>query len=31
MVGGGQFLVPLFSATLFLPGLYLLISSYLDD
>ena len=31
MVGGGQFLVPLFSAALFIPGFYLLISSYLDD
>jgi len=31
MVGSGQFLVPLFSAALFIPGFYLLISSYLDD
>ena len=31
MVGGGQWLVPLFSAVLFVPGLYLLLSSYLDD
>jgi ubiquinone biosynthesis protein len=31
MVGGGQFLVPLMSAALFVPGLYLLVSSYYDD
>jgi len=31
MVGGGQLLVPLASAALLIPGLYLLISSYLDD
>jgi ubiquinone biosynthesis protein len=31
MVGSGQFLVPLLSAALFIPGFYLLISSYLDD
>ncbi len=31
MVGSGQFLVPVMSAVLFVPGLYLLISSYLDD
>jgi ubiquinone biosynthesis protein len=31
MVGGGQLLVPLASAALALPGLYLLVSSYLDD
>jgi TRAP-type uncharacterized transport system fused permease subunit len=31
MVGGGQFLVPLMSAALFIPGIYLLISSYFDD
>lgn len=31
MVGSGQFLVPLMSAALFIPGLYLLISSYFDD
>ena len=31
MVGGGQLLVPLASAALFIPGLYLLIGSYLDD
>ena len=31
MVGAGQLLVPLASAALLIPGLYLLISSYLDD
>jgi ubiquinone biosynthesis protein len=31
MVGSGQFIVPLLSTVLYLPGLYLLISSYLDD
>ena len=31
MVGGGQLIVPLLSAALFIPGLYLLIRSYLDD
>jgi ubiquinone biosynthesis protein len=31
MVGSGQLIVPLVSAALFIPGLYLLISSYLDD
>ena len=31
MVGSGQLLVPLASAALLIPGLYLLISSYLDD
>lgn len=31
MVGGGQLLVPLASAALLIPGLYLLITSYLDD
>jgi ubiquinone biosynthesis protein len=31
MVGGGQLLVPLASAALLIPGIYLLISSYLDD
>ena len=31
MVGTGQLLVPLASAALLIPGLYLLISSYLDD
>ncbi|HMB72968.1 MAG TPA: ubiquinone biosynthesis regulatory protein kinase UbiB [Gammaproteobacteria bacterium] len=31
MVGSGQFLVPLMSAALLIPGLYLLISSYFDD
>jgi ubiquinone biosynthesis protein len=31
MVGSGQFVVPLLSAVLYLPGLYLLIGSYLDD
>jgi len=30
MVGGGQLLVPLASAALFIPGIYLLISSYYD-
>jgi ubiquinone biosynthesis protein len=30
MVGGGQLLVPLASAALLIPGIYLLISSYLD-
>ena len=31
MVGSGQFVVPLLSSVLYLPGLYLLISSYLND
>ena len=31
MVGSGQLIVPLVSAALFIPGIYLLISSYLDD
>jgi len=31
MVGQGQFIVPLASVALFIPGIYLLISSYLDD
>lgn len=31
MVGSGPLLVPLVSATLFIPGIYLLVSSYLDD
>jgi ubiquinone biosynthesis protein len=31
MVGGGQLLVPLASAALLIPGIYLLISSYFDD
>ena len=31
MVGGGRLLVPLASAALLIPGIYLLISSYLDD
>jgi len=31
MMGSGQFLVPVMSAVLFVPGLYLLLSSYLDD
>ncbi|MDJ0778632.1 MAG: ubiquinone biosynthesis regulatory protein kinase UbiB [Gammaproteobacteria bacterium] len=31
MVGDGRWLVPLFSAVLFIPGFYLLASSYLDD
>ena len=31
MVGGGQWLVPLFSLVLFVPGIYLLLHSYLDD
>jgi ubiquinone biosynthesis protein len=31
MVGSGQFLVPLASAALLIPGLYLLISSYYDS
>jgi len=31
MVGGGPLLVPLASAALLIPGIYLLISSYLDD
>ena len=31
MVGAGQLLVPLASAALLIPGLYLLLSSYLDD
>ncbi len=31
MVGGGPILVPLISAALFIPGLYLLLSSYLDN
>ena len=30
MVGGGQLLVPLGSAALLIPGIYLLVSSYLD-
>ncbi len=31
MVGSGQILVPLVSAALFIPGLYLLLSSYFDN
>jgi len=31
MVGRGQLIVPLVSAVLFIPGLYLLLRSYLDD
>lgn len=31
MVGKGQLIVPLVSAAFFIPGFYLLISSYLDD
>jgi len=31
MVGSGQIIVPLLSAALAIPGIYLLISSYLDD
>ncbi len=31
MIGSGEFLVPMLSAVLYLPGLYLLISSYLDE
>jgi ubiquinone biosynthesis protein len=31
MVGGGQLLVPLASVALLIPGLYLLINSFLDD
>ena len=31
MVGKGQWIVPLTSAAFFIPGFYLLISSYLDD
>ena len=31
MVGSGQFIMPLLSAALAIPGIYLLISSYLDD
>jgi len=31
MIGGGQWLIPLASASLLIPGLYLIISSYLDD
>lgn len=31
MVGKGQLIVPLVSAALFIPGLYLLIRSYMDD
>lgn len=31
MVGSGHFLVPLMSAALLIPGLYLLVSSYFDD
>ncbi len=31
MVGHGNYIVPLFSAVFFIPGLYLLASSYLDD
>ena len=31
MIGGGQLLVPLASAALIIPGLYLLITSYYDD
>ena len=31
MVGKGQLIVPLASVALFVPGLYLLISSYFDD
>ena len=31
MIGSGQFLVPVLSAALYIPGLYLLIGSYLDD
>jgi len=31
MVGSGQVIVPLLSAALAIPGIYLLISSYLDD
>ena len=31
MVGHGQLIVPLVSAALFIPGLYLLLRSYLDD
>ncbi len=30
MMGSGQFLVPVLSAVLFVPGMYLLVSSYLD-
>ena len=30
MIGGGPLLVPLASAALLIPGIYLLISSYLD-
>ncbi len=31
MVGSGQLIVPLLSAALLIPGIYLLISSYIDD
>jgi ubiquinone biosynthesis protein len=31
MIGSGQWLVPLFSAVFFVPGLYLLLASYFDD
>jgi ubiquinone biosynthesis protein len=31
MVGKGQLIIPLVSAALFLPGFYLLVSSYFDD
>jgi len=31
MVGSGQLIVPLVSAALFIPGIYLLLSSYLED
>ena len=31
MIGGGQWLVPLASAAFFIPGLYLLISSYFEE
>ncbi len=31
MVGSGQIIIPLLSAALAIPGIYLLISSYLDD
>ena len=31
MIGSGQWLLPLVSALFFVPGLYLLLASYLDD
>jgi hypothetical protein len=31
MVGKGQLIIPLVSAALFIPGFYLLVSSYFDD